>query len=46
MREKGTSGLLKDWYSFNLKLVLQGIIIGFITGLIIVFYRIAISVGD
>jgi H+/Cl- antiporter ClcA len=46
MREKGTSGLLKDWYSFNLKLVLQGIIIGFITGLIIVFYRIAISLGD
>ncbi len=46
MKEKGTSGILKDWYSFNLKLVLQGIIIGLFTGLIIVFYRIAISFGE
>jgi len=45
-KEKGTSGILKDWYSFNLKLVLQGIIIGLLTGLIIVFYRIAIGLGD
>lgn len=45
-RDKGTSGILKDWYSFNLKLVLQGIIIGLLTGLIIVFYRLAIGLGD
>jgi len=46
MREKGTSGILKDWYSFNMKLVLQGIIIGFISGMIIVFYRMAISISE
>lgn len=46
MKDRSTSGILKDWYSFNLKLVLQGIIIGFLTGLIVVFYRLAISRGD
>ena len=45
-KDRGTSGILRDWYSFNLKLVLQGIIIGFLSGLVIVFYRLAISMGD
>lgn len=45
-KDKGTSGILRDWYSFNLKLVIQGIIIGLLTGLVVVFYRLAINMGD
>ena len=44
--KRSTKRLLSNWYSFHLKLVLQGIIIGLISGLVIVFYRIAIGYGD
>lgn len=38
-----TKTIINKWNSFRFRIVIQGIIIGFITGLIIVFYRISIE---
>jgi len=38
-----TKAIINNWNNFRLRIILQGIIIGLITGLIIVFYRIAIE---
>ncbi|GMQ60944.1 ClC family H(+)/Cl(-) exchange transporter [Vallitalea maricola] len=41
-----TTDTLNHWYTLDLKVILEGIIIGFITGLIIVSYRVCLSHAD
>jgi H+/Cl- antiporter ClcA len=42
-----TKTIISRWNNFRIRLILQGIIIGLVTGLIVVFYRIAIEkAGD
>jgi H+/Cl- antiporter ClcA len=41
--KNSTVNTLKHWYSFRLKLIFEGILIGFITGLVVVLFRIALE---
>ena len=41
--QNSTQHALSHWYSFRLKLVFEGIIIGAVTGVLILFYRIALE---
>ncbi|MCJ7665808.1 MAG: hypothetical protein MUO59_03630 [Actinobacteria bacterium] len=41
--KNNTVNTLKHWYSFRLKLIFEGILIGSVTGLIVVFFRLAIK---
>ena len=38
-----TASTLKHWYSFRLKLIFEGIIIGLVTGFIVVLFRLALE---
>ena len=41
--KNSTVNTLKHWYGFRLKLILEGILIGLITGFIVVLFRIALE---
>lgn len=43
MNRNNTKNTLFHWYDFKLKLIIQSIVVGFFTGLIIVLYRYAIE---
>lgn len=43
MDSQTTAHTLRRWYSFRLKLIIEGICIGFLTGLLIVAYRLSLE---
>ncbi|QNB47973.1 hypothetical protein BR63_17930 [Thermanaerosceptrum fracticalcis] len=45
-RISSTSTTLNHWMDFRFKLFLEGILIGFIAGFVIVFYRLLLEKAD
>lgn len=43
MEQNTTTHTVKHWYSFKMKVVLEGILVGFFTGLVIVLYRLLLN---
>ena len=41
--ENNTKGTLSHWHNMKLKLVVEGALIGLVTGLIVVAYRVALD---
>lgn len=45
MDKKSTNDILINWHDFKLKIIIEGMIVGFFTGLLIVFYRYLLDIA-